>query len=989
MLEHVIPYLKKMKKDNGGVLPLLSVRSGARVSMPGMMDTVLNVGITPHTLPKWEKELGARAYDCAVRLVIMYADVVKGVKIPMPTQSDFESLVDVSNQYASKVGEAFPTLAKNQIAESIVAVWKSWNSPRAIEYRKINGIPDTWGTAVVIQRMVFGNKNDQSCSGVLFTRDPDTGSPELMGEFLVNAQGEDVVAGTATPDDLEAMEDWNPKVYKELLLNAQYMDKARRDMQDMEFTVEDGKLYILQTRSAKRSAVARFVTTYYDIKKYKLTKKEALSRITYKDYNALTARVVDPEYTVQPVGVGIGASGNIITGYPVFSNEEADPSKPCIFIANETTPNDLVGINNSVGILTKTGGKTCIVGKTDVVTSRGVYSAEAVHAKILSGEDVYLWSMDGDTPVWRKALKTIKKVGIPCVMSLGKKSCATEDVIGITKNHNMMQYSQNGVVKTPVGAEGFNSVICLKKLPEPSNCNQYAHDYMYLMGALCTDGYVKLTKRRGVVVFTQKYAGAKIPLVDNILNLFNKYFDGGGTIRKRKDSVAYIRGRRILGTNNVDVCSYRKTAAEVVLDFQHNLHEILIHSTKEQALHFLAGVADGDGSSGGNRLHLYISKRYLQRGVSLACVVAGVRAVAVPNRSIQNIQLTYGASLVAQLTSRFTDLKEGAFHRSLYRASQIPTPDSTITDYRLRNRFNEACKRDIMVCGDKMGIHLNTESQWAHVGESVEEQWVYDFTVESDTEEGHSYTVMSSGGRAVWISNSHAAVVARSLHKTCVVGLEELEINTGAAMLGGQEITSNHLITIDGATGRVWAVTGENASVPTTQLRVGKDVKALLGMLTPKQPAQWVVCSAEDLDNCPHEEGVVLLVRTTPVMDTARHTLSTLTGSEYSTESLAESVVKWLEAGGGANVQGVSAAGFTTEHIVRLKAIGQVVIPILYGLAEMLKTKEPVSVVSEALRVELGSENVQLLAKHYKNGTKTYLSGLDIDEQMLIALGGE
>lgn len=338
---------------------LVSVRSGARVSMPGMMDTLLNVGLTDENLKDFKALLGDEAAeDCKKRLAEMYK---------------------------STVGLDVPSTLWGQLVGSIAAVFESWNSERAKEYRKVHGYPDDWGTAVTIQVMVYGNLNENSCSGVLFTRNPQTGACVLMGEYLPNAQGEDVVAGTHTPQGLHELPNWNLSVSTELFGWAAELEKHYKDVQDIEFTVEDGTVFILQTRSAKRSALAAFRIAYDMVQEGVIDKVTAIKRVTAKQYMALKIPVIDPAFEVSPTAVGIPASAGMVTGVAVFTNAEAKASKvPCIMVAEETTPDDFPGMVASVGVITYKGGATshaavvargmdkpCIVGVGTMVVGSG------------------------------------------------------------------------------------------------------------------------------------------------------------------------------------------------------------------------------------------------------------------------------------------------------------------------------------------------------------------------------------------------------------------------------------------------------------------------------------------------------------------------------------------------------------------------------------------------------------------------------------------
>jgi pyruvate,phosphate dikinase len=379
-----IPIIQKHFIKQFGYLPLVSVRSGARVSCPGMMDTILNVGLDTSNLEEWESRLGYKCtWDSYSRLIQMYGNVVKGIPreqlAPVQDASGDFRLDLTLEQYEQITGTEFPN-GEEQWATAIEAVFKSWNNDRAKTYRKLNNIPDDWGTAVVIQSMVFGNLNDQSCTGVLFTRNPSNGEAYVSGEFLVNAQGEDVVAGIRTPEPLLHMMEWDNSTLTELLAQVKKLEQHFRDMQDVEFTVQEGKLYILQTRNAKRTAKAAIRIAVDLTDEGLLTPPEACKRVTAKQWYTAIKPVIDPAFDTPPNGQGIPASGGIARGMAVFSSQAAvDCKSPCILISHETTPDDIVGMNASAGILTAIGGatshaavvargmdRTCVVGCTDL-----------------------------------------------------------------------------------------------------------------------------------------------------------------------------------------------------------------------------------------------------------------------------------------------------------------------------------------------------------------------------------------------------------------------------------------------------------------------------------------------------------------------------------------------------------------------------------------------------------------------------------------------
>lgn len=407
--ETLSTYMEKLKY-HFGYMPLVSVRSGSRVSCPGMMDTILNVGLDSDTIGEWTTRLGpVCAEDNFIRLLAMYGKVVKGI----PHQVSFaEPLEHGLDTYKKFTGEPFPD-AQAQLVNAIEAVFKSWDNPRAHEYRKLNHIPREYGTAVVVQAMVFGNLNDQSGTGVMFSRNPNTGEALVTGEYLKKAQGEDIVAGGVTPKPFTSHSNFSDFPQLQDAVNVAWkLEKLKKDVQDIEFTVQDGTLYILQTRTAKRSAVAALriaveMATHEKI----ISEKEAVSRVSLKQYDQAQLVQLDPSFKgvkAKPVYTGISACSGIVTGKPVFSSEDAVASKePCILITEETTPEDIAGMNAAVGVITMVGGFTCHAG----VVARGMNRACIVGVgKPVHEFKMYpVLSMDGGTGhIWTKDVPIIK-----------------------------------------------------------------------------------------------------------------------------------------------------------------------------------------------------------------------------------------------------------------------------------------------------------------------------------------------------------------------------------------------------------------------------------------------------------------------------------------------------------------------------------------------------------------------------------------------------
>lgn len=389
----VMEFIGKLEKITGkkfGDLdnPLLvSVRSGARASMPGMMDTILNLGLNDEVVERFAAKTGNRrfAYDSYRRFIQMYSDVVmevgkkyfealidemkekKGVRLD--TELDADDLKELARsfkaEYKSKIGEDFPADPKEQLMGAIKAVFRSWDNPRAIYYRRMNDIPGDWGTAVNVQMMVFGNMGDTSGTGVAFSRNPSTGEKGLYGEYLMNAQGEDVVAGVRTPQPIDMLKKDNPAVYEQFKNIVDKLEKHYRDMQDMEFTIEEGKLFMLQTRNGKRTAAAAIKIACDLVDEGMIDEKQAVLMIDPKQLDALLHPQFDAAALKKaaPIARALPASPGAACGRIVFTAEDATEwatakKEKVVLVRLETSPEDIEGMHYAQGILTVRGGMT-------------------------------------------------------------------------------------------------------------------------------------------------------------------------------------------------------------------------------------------------------------------------------------------------------------------------------------------------------------------------------------------------------------------------------------------------------------------------------------------------------------------------------------------------------------------------------------------------------------------------------------------------------
>ena len=441
IMGQIMEYIGKMEEITGKKFgdkenPLLvSVRSGARASMPGMMDTILNLGLNEEVVEVLAKKSGNPrwAWDCYRRFIQMFSDVVmevgkkyfeelidkmkaeKGVK--QDVELTAEDLHDLAEQfkaeYKEKIGKDFPTDPKEQLMEAIKAVFRSWDNPRANVYRRDNDIPYSWGTAVNVQSMAFGNMGDDCGTGVAFTRDPATGAKGLFGEFLTNAQGEDVVAGVRTPMHISEMEQKFPEAFAEFNKVCKTLEDHYRDMQDMEFTVEHGKLYMLQTRNGKRTAQAALKIACDLVDEGMRTEEEAVAMIDPRNLDTLLHPQFDAKAlkAATPMGKGLGASPGAACGKIVFTADDAEAwnerGEKVVLVRLETSPEDITGMKASQGILTVRGGMTshaavvargmgtcCVSGCSDIVMDEANKKFTLAGKEFHEGDYI---SIDGST----------------------------------------------------------------------------------------------------------------------------------------------------------------------------------------------------------------------------------------------------------------------------------------------------------------------------------------------------------------------------------------------------------------------------------------------------------------------------------------------------------------------------------------------------------------------------------------------------------------
>lgn len=428
ILQEITEALRKTEEMTGKKFgdkqnPLLvSVRSGARVSMPGMMDTILNLGLNDEAVQGLTALTGNErfAYDSYRRFIQMFSDVAMGVEkrkfenilesvkeekgVEYDTELTSEDLKEIvvrfKELYSKEMGTEFPQDPKVQLMEAVKAVFSSWNNSRAIVYRRLNDIPSSWGTAVNVQSMVFGNMGDNSGTGVAFTRDPATGEKKIFGEYLINAQGEDVVAGIRTPQPISKLQEDLPQCYDEFMEIAQRLESHYKDMQDMEFTIEQGKLYFLQTRNGKRTAPAALKIAVSLVEEGVLTKEEALLKVEPKQLDSLLHPAFDAEELkkASPIAKGLPASPGAACGKVYFTAQDAkahhEKGEKVVLVRLETSPEDIEGMVAAEGILTVRGGMTSHAA----VVARGMGTCCVAGCGVLKvSEEEKQFTVDGKT----------------------------------------------------------------------------------------------------------------------------------------------------------------------------------------------------------------------------------------------------------------------------------------------------------------------------------------------------------------------------------------------------------------------------------------------------------------------------------------------------------------------------------------------------------------------------------------------------------------
>jgi len=855
---------------------LLSVRSGAAVSMPGMMDTILNLGLNDkvaENLVKLTNNLRF-VWDAYRRLIQMFGNVVFGIEsekfediisivkssknISLDielTGDDFKYIVDEFKKlYHNDLGKEFPQNPEKQLWLSIEAVFKSWNNKRARKYREINSITGLLGTAVNVQAMVFGNMGKECATGVAFTRNPSNGENKFFGEFLANAQGEDVVAGIRTPQHItkENSEDWAknnnisekirkekypsleelmPEVYQNLYKIQDKLEKHYKDMQDIEFTIQNRKLYLLQTRTGKRTTKAAVKIAVDMVKEGMISKDTALMRIQPEQLDQLLHPSFSADEKKKAVdegrflAKGLPASPGAAVGKVVFFAEDAvkwkERNEKTILVRIETSPEDIAGMDAAQGILTAHGGMTCIGGDSLLLTDKGFWKAEKVFEMTEDGEQFKILSFDSKTmkTQWKNIVSAGRRISDVIEISVSQTGRSERNVLKITPDHKMLTFENRELIKKPIiDILDKNQFVCaVDKIPSldtQSNNDKLA----YLAGAIFSDGCIQVRETKGSVTFTQKETNEKKEFIETVNSYFKDVFDKKMS-RRNKTSDTCINGRHIHG-EVLDLICHSIKPAIVLNKISQNIEPWIMNLDESSTFNFLAGVIDGDGTFHNNRIQIFASKEHVYQGVVIACLKLGIMPNITVNRNIYNIILLERLDDILKYTKRVKGVtKEKILGTKLFSIKQLFSDISDDVNYM--GRVKEAIKRNLLfdsrkikrdilsLCKDKQKLEsiLSSDLRMMRAIKTSEGErtFVYNFEVDSNNEIDKNFIVFTKMYTPLLISNSHAAVVARGMGKCCVAGCGDVNIvpEQKKFMAKGKVIHEGDYISLDGSTGEV------------------------------------------------------------------------------------------------------------------------------------------------------------------------------------------
>ncbi len=857
---------------------LVSVRSGARASMPGMMDTILNLGLNDRVAEgiilqaksrgASESEMGRFTYDSYRRFIAMYSEVVLQINtiffeealerkkeirgVSKDTDLSAEDLRALVKEYKGIVleqsGEKFPEDPLIQLWGAIGAVFNSWMTARAITYRRLNAIPEDWGTAVNVQAMVFGNMGNDCATGVAFTRDPSTGEKKFFGEFLPNAQGEDVVAGTRTPqpineqskntanNDLQTLEQTMPSVYAELVDVYKRLEQHYKEMQDIEFTIQRGKLFMLQCRTGKRTAAAAIRIAVEMVKEGLIPKKEAIQRIKPEQLDQLLHPMLDPNAKKEKLGKGLPASPGAASGQIVFDPNVAEKwvrelNRKVVLVRTETSPEDIHGMSVAEGILTARGGMTCVAGETKVLTDQGIFSSEEVFNRLEKEEVFRVLSVDSRTmrPVWRNIIAAGKKQENVLTVSVSQTGRVDENILRLTADHKMMVFNNRHLVKKPLEEvlkdEDFINVVSeLPSLGETMTSLSLA----YVAGALFSDGYINLKETKGSVTFIQKQTPEKAEFIAAVERTFLDAFGVPFSYIRTREVTSILREREINGSVEDQICFRREPAARLSA-IRENFVNWIMTLDRTAILHFLAGYVDGDGTyveeSSAVRIQISLSGKRpkILHGLVLACLRIGIVPQITSSRENINLQISEQVDSILAFTHQI----QVEIPARMYESKCLSTKGlfGDIVDHvNFMGRVREGIKRNLMFGAEKIRrdilplcpgksmreveaiLNSSLRSfQIKKVGDA-QKATVYNFEVDATDELDKNFIVFSSRLTPVLVSNSHAAVVARGMGKCCVAGCAELKISyeQKEVMIGSNQLKEGDRITLDGSTGEIF-----------------------------------------------------------------------------------------------------------------------------------------------------------------------------------------
>lgn len=836
----------------------VSVRSGSYVSMPGMMDTILNLGMNDKSVLAFAAKTGNKraAWDSYRRFINMFGDVVMGVEhsrfekvlskkketrgVKFDTELSAQDLEEVTGEYKKVVREEkgidFPQDPSEQLRMAIDAVFNSWNCPRAIAYRRINKLRDDAGTGVNVQAMVFGNMGNDSGTGVAFTRNPANGNKEHYGEFLINAQGEDVVSGIRTPEPIDALKKYMPIVYADLLKVYERLEKHYKEMQDFEFTIEGKKLYLLQTRKGKRTVHAAVKIAVDMENEGFITKEEAVLRVEPNQLNQLLHKQLDPIAKKERARIarGLAASPGAAVGKVVLTAEKAkrlveeNPLERVVLVRTETSPEDIEGMHASQGFLTARGGITCIAGNTLLMTNKGFITAEELFKEIEQGSNPKMLSFDSKAmkTKWKSIIAAGKKEADAIEINVSQSGRTKNNSLIMTGDHKMMVIENRKLIKKPLEnvLADNNLVSIVDRVPY---CGTAVSDpnFAYLAGAILTDGCIQLSNRRGRVIFTQKGTNEKFDFIRKVnLCFFERY---GLAMRETiKRSLGTINGRMVSGEAFDYYCSRKLPAAEL-LAIKEDVAQFVMSLDEQSTLSFLAGAIDGDGTFCNSRIQIYVGNKELLQGIVAACLKLGVVPQVTENRGIKNVQIVEKINEILMFTERVkTKGKiEKKYDSKLFSVKQLFEDVKNKVDFT--GKIKPAIRDNKMLSDRKIREYVF----YPALGETIKKEaekiinseirmyrcrktgdygktTVYNFEVDSENELDKNFVAFTSKYSPILVSNSHAAVVARGMGKPCVAGCEDIVVHEKEGWFEvpskGIRIKEGEKISIDGGTGEIY-----------------------------------------------------------------------------------------------------------------------------------------------------------------------------------------